>query len=228
MLIALLGTRTRLPLDSPTSTNDGRRRVKRQDHPPLSTPPRQGSLSHPCIRIQLRNHHHHQQRLGQQHQQHQQIHPLGPWSQPHRPVATLYTGTVGVVYVVDSSDEAKTELTKVAMGRFFERYEKLLRKAMLLVLVNKQDPLNALSVTEVNGGWRLRRGAKGGGGIFRGVLLPLKTGSGGHGLAGHISEGVKKKRGIMPYEQEVLQNKPLIDTKMKKSPPFAVVVHSSP
>lgn len=59
------------------------------------------------------------------------------------------SGTAGVIGVVDSSDEAKIELTKVAMGWFFERYEKLLRKAVLLVLANKQDRLDALSVTEV-------------------------------------------------------------------------------
>ncbi|KAG9065031.1 E3 ubiquitin-protein ligase trim23 [Linnemannia hyalina] len=59
------------------------------------------------------------------------------------------SGTASVVCVVDSSDEAKIELTKVTLGRFFERYEKLLRKAVLLVMANKQDRLDALSVTEV-------------------------------------------------------------------------------
>ncbi|KAG0049869.1 Arf GTPase arf1 [Linnemannia elongata] len=58
-------------------------------------------------------------------------------------------GNAGVICVVDSSDEAKIEMTKVAMEWFFERYERLLRKAVLLVLANKQDRLNALSVTEV-------------------------------------------------------------------------------
>ncbi|KAF9131776.1 hypothetical protein BGX30_012951 [Mortierella sp. GBA39] len=59
------------------------------------------------------------------------------------------SGTAGVVCVVDSSDKANIELTKVTLRRFFERYEQLLRKAVLLVLGNKQGRLDALSVTEV-------------------------------------------------------------------------------
>lgn len=66
--------------------------------------------------------------------------------------ATWYGGdsrAAGVICVVDSSDEAKIEATKIALARFCERYEKELKKAVFLVLANKQDRSDALSVAEV-------------------------------------------------------------------------------
>ncbi|KAF9149142.1 hypothetical protein BG015_009074 [Linnemannia schmuckeri] len=46
-------------------------------------------------------------------------------------------------------DKVKIEQTKITLERLFRRYERLLRKSALLVLTNKQDRLDALSVTVV-------------------------------------------------------------------------------
>ncbi|KAG0287529.1 Arf GTPase arf1 [Linnemannia gamsii] len=70
-------------------------------------------------------------------------------------------GTAGVVCVVDSADETKIEQTEVALLGFYERYEKLLRKPVLLVLANKQDRLDALSVAEVKDRLKLETRFKG-------------------------------------------------------------------
>ncbi|KAF9316747.1 hypothetical protein BGZ91_005500 [Linnemannia elongata] len=58
-------------------------------------------------------------------------------------------GTVGVVYVVDCSDESEIENARDCLWRLFEDTLVTLKDAVLLVYANKQDRLNALSVTEV-------------------------------------------------------------------------------
>ncbi|KAG0049870.1 hypothetical protein BGZ89_004055 [Linnemannia elongata] len=58
-------------------------------------------------------------------------------------------GTVGVVYVVDCSDESEIENARDCLWRLFEDTLNTLKDAVLLVYANKQDRLNALSVTEV-------------------------------------------------------------------------------
>ncbi|KAG0279156.1 E3 ubiquitin-protein ligase trim23 [Linnemannia gamsii] len=60
----------------------------------------------------------------------------------------LPEGTAGVICIFDSSDEKWIELTMAALLQLCKRHEKALRKSVLLVLANKQDPLNALSVME--------------------------------------------------------------------------------
>jgi signal recognition particle receptor subunit beta len=61
----------------------------------------------------------------------------------------LPKGTSGVICIVDSSDEERIELTRVALSGFYERHENLLKESALLVLANKQDRIDALSVMEV-------------------------------------------------------------------------------
>lgn len=69
-------------------------------------------------------------------------------------------GAAGVICVVDSSDEKRIELTRVALLELYETHEKILRKSVLLVLANKQDRLNALSVMEVMNRMELERWTK--------------------------------------------------------------------
>jgi signal recognition particle receptor subunit beta len=58
-------------------------------------------------------------------------------------------GTAGVICIVDSSDEEKNELAEAALSRVYARHENLLKESALLVLANKQDRIDALSVMEV-------------------------------------------------------------------------------
>ncbi|KAK3840319.1 MAG: ADP-ribosylation factor family-domain-containing protein [Linnemannia elongata] len=67
--------------------------------------------------------------------------------------------TAGIVYVVDSSEEDFMEDAKVALWRLFENAE--LEDAVLLVFTNKQDRLDAISVTEVKDRLELETRAKG-------------------------------------------------------------------
>ncbi|KAF9149143.1 hypothetical protein BG015_009075 [Linnemannia schmuckeri] len=58
-------------------------------------------------------------------------------------------GAVDVVYVVDSSDEPEIDIARDCLWMLFEDTLHMLKDAVLLVFANKQDRLNALSVTEV-------------------------------------------------------------------------------
>jgi signal recognition particle receptor subunit beta len=78
-------------------------------------------------------------------------------------------GTADVVCVVDSADETKVEQTRAALSKLYESYEKLQSKSVLLVLTNKQNRLDALSVMEVKNRMRLERWIKGREGYIQGT-----------------------------------------------------------
>ncbi|KAF9128913.1 hypothetical protein BGW39_004643 [Mortierella sp. 14UC] len=57
--------------------------------------------------------------------------------------------TVGIICIVDSTDDEQIEEAKTRLWRIYDEQEVKLAGTMLLVFANKQDCLNALSVAEV-------------------------------------------------------------------------------
>merc|ERR1712187_11157 len=58
-----------------------------------------------------------------------------------------YTGTNGIIYVVDSNDRDRTEDAKEELTKMLNEDE--MREAVLLVFANKQDLPNAMTAAEV-------------------------------------------------------------------------------
>merc|ERR1712039_192330 len=58
-----------------------------------------------------------------------------------------YTGTNGIIYVVDSNDRDRTEDAREELTKMLHEDE--MREAVLLVLANKQDLPNAMTAAEV-------------------------------------------------------------------------------
>lgn len=58
-------------------------------------------------------------------------------------------GAVGIICVVDSTDENQIEETKESLWRMYDHYDAHQRECPLLVFANKQDCLGALTTAEV-------------------------------------------------------------------------------
>lgn len=59
-----------------------------------------------------------------------------------------YSNTMGIVYVVDSSDRERLELTRDELANMLQEQE--LKNAVLLVFANKQDAAGCLTETEIS------------------------------------------------------------------------------
>lgn len=59
-----------------------------------------------------------------------------------------YTNTDAIIYVVDSADRERIQISRQELILMLEEEE--LKKSILLVLANKQDMPNAMSLTEVH------------------------------------------------------------------------------
>merc|ERR1712048_1557613 len=59
-----------------------------------------------------------------------------------------YTGTQGLIYVVDSNDRDRTEIAREELASMLNEDE--MRDAVLLVFANKQDLSNSMAVAEVS------------------------------------------------------------------------------
>jgi small GTP-binding protein len=58
-------------------------------------------------------------------------------------------GVVGVICVVDSTNESLIRETTTSLWRMFEDYDTDMKESVLLVFANKQDCVGAISVAEV-------------------------------------------------------------------------------
>ncbi|KAK3835734.1 MAG: ADP-ribosylation factor 1 [Linnemannia gamsii] len=71
-------------------------------------------------------------------------------------------GTDGLIFVVDSSaDEPQIAEARDRLWRLYEEYSELLQGSVLLVLANKQDRRDAMSVAEVKDSLELETRAEG-------------------------------------------------------------------
>lgn len=74
-------------------------------------------------------------------------HTLSSWNFVPTPNVVDYTGTQGIIYVVDSNDRDRTSDAREELHHMLTDPE--LQNAPLLVLANKQDLPHALSTSEI-------------------------------------------------------------------------------
>ncbi|KAF9906085.1 ADP-ribosylation factor, Arf Arf6 [Linnemannia zychae] len=70
-------------------------------------------------------------------------------------------GAVGIICVIDSSDETQFEDAKARLWGLYSLYGSLRRETVLLVFANKQDCLNSMSVKEMKDRLELETMAQG-------------------------------------------------------------------
>ena len=75
------------------------------------------------------------------------LHTLSPWILVLNPDVVDYTGTQGIIYVVDSNDRERTSDAREELHHMLTDPE--LQNAPLLILANKQDLPHALSASEL-------------------------------------------------------------------------------
>ncbi|KAF9929300.1 hypothetical protein FBU30_001730 [Linnemannia zychae] len=85
-------------------------------------------------------------------------------------------GVLGVIYVIDSSDEVQFDFAKQDLWRVYDSFDTLDEETVLLVFANKQDQCNAMSVREVMG--RLEMETRAGGRRWRVQGSVATTGEG--------------------------------------------------